>query len=605
MNYNSPKRNTRMAILAWIAGTVVAPTAFSSDFDEGYFTKDQARPILEKTLRIHLSPSLESLSDEERAAVKNLIEVGQIMQRLYENSRHPEAITAHNELVRLSRDSSDPERAEMLLDLYRLSKGPIVTTLDNSRQAFLPVANETAGKNVYPLAIEKDEIEQVLTAQPELRRSLLHLRYVVRRNGTETIQADLATLEQNPALSVLHPGLYDRLLAAQSEPAAAPLYALPYSVAYADQLLRAFELLNNAAELLLENDPAFSRYLSNRARDLLSDDYESGDASWVTGRFQNLNAQIGSYETYDDHLYGVKSFFAVSLLVRDHERSAELAAATGGLQKLEDALPYDSSRKIREDIPVGVYNIVADFGQARGTNTATILPNESYLARQYGRTILLRGNILTDPNLFANSKAAFESAIHEEHHSDLTAEAKLYRTLWHEIGHYLGVDRTADGRDLGEALQDASDLYEEMKSDLVSLFSVQQLVDDGYYTKPAAQAVYAAGILRVLQKNQPRRDQPYQTMQLMQWNWFLEHDVLQFDSASETLRINYERYHGAVESLLAEVLAIQSAGDRNQAEVFVQEHTAWDPKLHGVIAENMRAREVYRYALVTYEALDD
>ena len=605
MKHISPKRNIRMAILAWIAGTVMASTAFSSDFDEGYFTKDQTRPILEKTLRIHLSPSLESLSDEERAAVKNLIEVGQIMQRLYENSRHPEAITAYNELVRLSRESSDPERAGMLLDLYRLSKGPIVTTLDNSRQAFLPVADETAGKNVYPLAIEKDEIEQVLAAQPELRPSLLHLRYVVRRNETETIQADLATLEQNPALSVLHPGLFDRLLAAQSDPAAAPLYALPYSVAYADELLRAIELLNNAAALLLEKDPAFSRYLSNRSRDLLSDDYESGDASWVTGRFQNLNAQIGSYETYDDHLYGVKSFFAVSLLIRDHERSAELAAATSGLQKLEDALPYDSFRKIREDIPVGVYNIIADFGQARGTNTATILPNESYLARQYGRTILLRGNILTDPNLFANSKAAFESATHEEHHSDLTAEAKLYRTLWHEIGHYLGVDRTADGRDLGDALQDASDLYEELKSDLVSLFSVHQLVDDGYYTKPAARAVYAAGILRVLQKNQPRRDQPYQTMQLMQWNWFLEHDVLQFDSASETLRINYQRYHSAVESLLAEVLAIQSAGDRNRAEVFIQKYTAWDPKLHGVIAENMRAREVYRYALVTYEALDD
>ena len=117
MKHISPKRNIRMAILAWIAGTVMASTAFSSDFDEGYFTKDQTRPILEKTLRIHLSPSLESLSDEERAAVKNLIEVGQIMQRLYENSRHPEAITAYNELVRLSRESSDPERAGMLLDL--------------------------------------------------------------------------------------------------------------------------------------------------------------------------------------------------------------------------------------------------------------------------------------------------------------------------------------------------------------------------------------------------------------------------------------------------------------------------------------------------------
>jgi hypothetical protein len=29
----------------------------------------------------------------------------------------------------------------------------------------------------------------------------------------------------------------------------------------------------------------------------VSNDYESGDASWVTGRFTHLNAQIGAYET--------------------------------------------------------------------------------------------------------------------------------------------------------------------------------------------------------------------------------------------------------------------------------------------------------------------
>ena len=32
---------------------------------------------------------------------------------------------------------------------------------------------------------------------------------------------------------------------------------------------------------------------------------------------------------------------------------------------------------IREDIPVGVYDVIADFGQSRGGNTASILPNEA------------------------------------------------------------------------------------------------------------------------------------------------------------------------------------------------------------------------------------
>jgi hypothetical protein len=599
---NPVRRIAILGAIVWIGSTLPAT---ASEMREGFWTQEQAQTILNKALRVHLAPSLDALSPGERIAVDNLLEVGAIMQRLYEDSRHPEALVAHEELLRLHNAGENHGRTQVLSDLYRLSKGPIATTLDNKRLPFLPVADETPGKNVYPAGITKEEIEGLLAEQPEVRRQLLDLRAVVRRAERAKLDADLATLAKHPALAVLHPGLTERLIALQNNLSTAKLYAVPYSVAYADDLLRAHELLNLAATAIEEEDAAFARYLRNRSRDFLSDDYESGDASWITGRFQNLNVQVGSYETYDDQLYGVKSFFGLSLLIRDHERSAELAAAIDGLQAIENSLPYESNRKIRSDIPVGVYNVIADFGQTRGANTATILPNESYLARQYGRTILLRGNILTHPNIFDISKASFEAAVHPAHHADLTPEARLYRTLWHEIGHYLGVDRTADGQDLSVALQDTADLLEEMKSDLVSLFSVQQLTEAGYYTGQEAQAVYAGGILRVLQKTQPRRSQPYQTMQLMQWNWFLEHEVLRFDESSGTLRIDYGRYHNAVALLLAEVLSVQSAGDRERAEDFVQKYTSWDDALHGVVAGNMRAREVYRYSLVTYDAIGD
>jgi hypothetical protein len=595
----------RLTVLTVAALILSLTTALADELGDGYWTQEQADSVLQKTLRVHLEPSLEALSPGELEAVENLLEVGKTMQRLYEDSRHAEALAAHTELERLGADGIKPDRIQALMDLYRLSKGPVVTSLDNERLQFLPVAQETPGKNVYPAGIEREEVDSEFRQRPGSRQQMLHLRAVVRRASPGNLETDLATLERHPALDMLHPGLRDRLLTMQEEPSSANLYAIPYSVAYADDLAQVHRLLNNAANAIEDEDAAFARYLRNRSRDLLSDDYESGDASWISGRFQNLNVQIGSYETYDDQLFGVKSFFGLSLLVRDHARSAELAAAIDGLQAIEESLPYESTRKIREDIPVGVYNVVADFGQTRGTNTATILPNESYLARQYGRTILLRGNILTHPKLYENSEASYKAAVHEDHHADLTPEAKLYRTLWHEIGHYLGVDRTADGRDLNVALQDAADLLEEMKSDLVALFSVQQLTEAGYYTEQEAQAVYAGGILRVLQKTQPRRDQPYQTMQLMQWNWFLENGALRFDEQSGTLRIDYSRYHSAVEKLLAKVLSIQSIGDRDQAEAFVQKYTTWDTALHGVVAQNMKAQEVYRYTIVTYEALGD
>src|SRR5678816_3757033 len=136
-------------------------------------------------------------------------------------------------------------------------------------------------------------------------------------------------------------------------------------------MVKAHGLLTDAARAVRGDDPELAGYLRNRARDLLSNDYESGDASWVTGQFKNLNLQMGAYETYDDELYGVKAFHGASLMVRDAAATTALQSAIRGLQELEESLPYAPHRRVREVIPVGVYEVAADFGQARGTNTAT------------------------------------------------------------------------------------------------------------------------------------------------------------------------------------------------------------------------------------------
>jgi hypothetical protein len=383
------------------------------------------------------------------------------------------------------------------------------------------------------------------------------------------------------------------------------LYAAPYSVAYADDLVRAHGLLNEAADAIAAEDPEFAGYLRNRSRDLLSDDYESGDAAWITGRFKTLNGQIGSYETYDDELFGVKTFFSFNVLKLRGPETEALRKGLRGLQAVEDSLPYDAKKKVREDIPVGIYDVVSDFAQSRGTNTATILPNEAYLARRYGRTILLRVNIMRDRNIFSGADRSWRAAVAAPHDDELTSEGNFQRTLWHEVGHYLGADRTADGRDLDTALQDNANLLEEMKADLVSLHAGPLLMQQGYYTAPQLRALYASGISRVLQNNKPRRDQPYNTMQLMQWNFFLEKGLLRFDRSTGTLAIDYGRYHQVVGELLREVLAIQRAGDKAASDRFIDRYTRWDENLHGVVAKNIRDQQRYRFRLVRYAALGE
>jgi len=144
-----------------------------------------------------------------------------------------------------------------------------------------------------------------------------------------------------------------------------------------------------------------------------------------------------------------------------------------------------------------------------------------------------------------------------------------------------------------------------MKADLVSLFGAAKLREIGYYDDAALRSVYASGIRRTLQNNRPRRDQPYQTMQLMQFNWFLDKGLLTWNPKTKTLSIDYARYHDVVGSLLKEVLAIQYGGDKAAADAFVVKWTTWKDDLHGALAKKIRNSQKFRYALFHYAALGE
>jgi len=564
-----------------------------------------ATAILQKTSTLRLAPDLSHLTPGERAAVEQLLQVGGIFQRLYEDARHPAAEIERNRLLNEPRapggEESDAAR------LFRLFQGPIATTLDNRRVPFLPVAAETPGKNVYPEGITAAEVESFLTAHPEERASILDDRTVVRRATAEALAADLDTLQRVPLVSGLHPFLAGKLANLAESPDPQRLYAVPQSVAWARPMVTAYLALLHAADAVEADDAEFAGYLRNRGRDLLSNDYESGDAAWVTGRFGRLNAQIGTYETYDDALFGVKAFPSMSLLLRDEAATAELAKSLGSLQTIEDALPYTPHKRVKSEIPIGVYEIIADFGQARGTNTATNLPNDPLHSRRYGRIILMRKNIMKNPDLFSSALRRWNAAIAPDSRSTLAADGGsggFQRTLWHEIGHYLGPEQTRDGRPLDQALKGWADTVEEMKSDLVSLFAMQRLADAGVATPERLAAVRASGILRVLNDNRPRRDQPYQLMQLVQFNWFLDKGLLTVDPDG-LLQVHDAKYAATVASLLQETIALQLAGDPAAAEALFARWTDWKPDLHEAIAKRMRDAQTTRYNLVRYAALGE
>jgi hypothetical protein len=568
-----------------------APEIEPTNYLDGAWTSQQTQAILDKTMRLNLAYDASAMSAGEEAAVKELLLAGDRFHSMYLEQRHPQARAAETALNNVS-------GRQDLKDVFRIMKGPITTTLNNERVFFLGGRKPATNVNVYPQNTTKEILDAFTSANPNMRQDILHLRSVVRTASEANKSAALDVLDTYPALDVLHPGLRQKIEGAIG------FFALPYSAAYAEDIFYVYDRLHAAANHMEPEDLAFARFLRLRARDLLADDYDGGDAAWISSRFTGkLNAQIGSYETYDDYFYGVKSFFSLSLLQRDIEKSDELAASIGDIQSIEDALPYSANKTVRSDIPVGVYNVIADFGQARGTNTASILPNEGHLSRQYGRTILIRSNVLRNPEIFAETNTAFQAAVARPFHTDHRIDGNFYRTLWHEIGHYMGPDQTKTGGDIDAALQDVGSLMEEMKADLVSLFSVHKLNQRGAFSDEELRSIYAAGIMRVLQKNRPRRTQAYGTMKLVQFNWFLDKGLIEMRNGQ--VWINYERYESAVNSLLKAVLNLQYQGDRDAANQFIDRWVDWDENLHGKLGNRMKHAEGSRFRLVTYEALGE
>src|SRR5829696_3236341 len=203
----------------------------------GYWPEEKSRAILEKTGEVRLAPDTSHLTAGERRALAKLIEVGKIFQSVYEQQRHDRAAESYAALTALDKRLGSPQSTRDLLDLYRLFQGPVATTLENKREPILPVELTAPGAAMYGGAT-KEEVEAFLAAHPDRRDSILDSRTAVRRTTAVNIRRDLAKLRQYPVLDTLHPGLRTELESALARPDAKGFYAVPYSVAWADEMVR-------------------------------------------------------------------------------------------------------------------------------------------------------------------------------------------------------------------------------------------------------------------------------------------------------------------------------------------------------------------------------
>ncbi len=403
---------------------------------------------------------------------------------------------------------------------------------------------------------------------------------------------------------------------AKGDAATDDLVAVPYHVAYAEDM-KAVSAELRAAAGLLAGDPAeaaFKAYLEAAAQAFLDDGWFKADVAWkaMTATNSRWYLRVGPDEVYTEPCSRKANFHLTFALI--NQESLEWQRR---LEPVKDAMeaaiaslagpPY-APREVGFALPDFI-DIVLNAGDSRNALGATIgqsLPNWGPVAESGGRTVAMT-NLYTDPDseaaLMDQARAVFCKATADR--VDPAGRFMTLSTVLHEAAHNLGpaheyrVDGKTDDQVFGGAL--ASTL-EELKAQTAALYYADWLVARELLSRQDADASHIRDVLwafgHIAQGMLDARGKPkaYSQLAAIQMGYLNQRGVLQWKATEKAANgtdtgcfdVDLAKWPAAVEDLSRLVFGIKSRGDRALAEKtrdeWVTDGTDW-AGVRGVIQE--------------------
>ena len=116
-----------------------------------------------------------------------------------------------------------------------------------------------------------------------------------------------------------------------------------YRDEYKTEIDKVCELLDKA--IAIAEDPGMKNYLIERKKAFQTDDYFASDMTWMDMKNSHLDFVVGPIENYDDKLNEAKASYEAFVLVKDEERSRELAKFVAMLPDIQKILPCEPKYK--------------------------------------------------------------------------------------------------------------------------------------------------------------------------------------------------------------------------------------------------------------------
>lgn len=477
---------------------------------------------------VKLTTDLSVLSENQKKMLPLLIDAAKLMEEIY----WMQSYGNKKELCNMELDEATKK-------FININYGPWDRLRGN--ESFVEgIGAKPAGANFYPADMTKEEFEAL---EAEDKTSLYTL---VRRNDK------------------------------------GELYTIPYHEAYKERTEKAAELLKQAAGLA--DDAGFKKYLELRAQALLTDEYYESDVAWMEMKNNIIDFVVGPIENYEDQLYGYKAAYESFILVKDVEWSEKLNKFAALLPQFQKDLPVDAKYKSEtpgSDSDLGAYDAIYYAGDCNaGSKTIAInLPNDEKVRLDKGsRKLQLKNSMRAKFDKILVPIA--DMLIAEDQRKHIKFDAFFENTMFHEVGHGLGMGNTVAGdKTVREALKEYYTSIEENKADILGLYIVSSLYEMGELSSGVLMdnfVTFMAGIFRSVRFG---ASSAHGKANMMRFYYFEETGAFTRDETTGTYRVDFEKMKEAMNTLAEKILIIQGNGDFDAAKAWVEKDGVIKEKL--------------------------
>jgi hypothetical protein len=319
---------------------------------------------------------------------------------------------------------------------------------------------------------------------------------------------------------------------------------------------------------------------------LLSDNFLPSDLAWLDLKDPKFDIIFAPYETYLDGLLGVKGSYGAAVLIRNQAQSRKLEMFRKYVAQIQDGLPLAAEdRPSKQGLETPMEVMDAPFRAGDLTHgyqaVADNLPNDPRVHEQKGSKKIFFKNFM-DARVNYVILPVARKLLRADQAAQVTGEGCLQATIMHEIAHGLGpaYARTAQGKvEIREAIGPAFGGLEEAKADVVGMFGLKFMIDQGALEKTRLAEFYASYVAGIFRTVRFGAAEAHGLAEMMEFNYLVEQGAVT-RAASGEYSIDYDKMPGALAELAKQLLEMEATGDRTRVE-------QWFAK-YGTMPEQLR-----------------